>query len=508
MTTIPPLEKANVTVDEQERNTSSHNPYRQVRLDKCQKIREMGLNPYPYRFETTHCARAVQDKYSYLEKAEESGDAVRIAGRVMSNRNSGMFIDLQDTSGKVQIFHHKSHLNEEQLALVKLLDIGDIVGIEGKVRRTPRGEITVDVSNIEILSKAMLPLPEKYHGITDRELKYRQRYVDLIMNEETRERLRNRSRIIHGIRDFLMSEGYLEVETPMLHPIPGGATAKPFITHHNTLDMPLYLRIAPELYLKKLIVGGLADKVFEINRCFRNEGISTRHNPEFTSVELYAAYQDYNDMMAITEKLVIKLVQDIHGTTTLKYGEEDINFSGPWKRASMCELVKEATGVDFLSLDAGQARAKAKEMYVDVDKNALWGKVVEEVFGEKVEPNLVQPTHVTDMPLDISPLAKIHRDDNRLTERFETYVARSEIANAFSELNDPEDQKRRFDAQMVAREAGDEEAQCMDEDFLTALDYGMPPTGGLGIGIDRLVMMLTDAQSIRDVIAFPTLRQK
>lgn len=489
-------------------DSSKENIYRKTRLEKCGKLRELGIEPYPYKFLASKMACEINEEYEHLANGEETQDKVSLAGRIMSIRNSGMFIDLKDTSGKVQIFSHKNYLKPGMDDIIKLLDIGDIIGIEGKVRRTPRGQLTVNVEKLVILSKALLPLPEKYHGLTDQEIRYRHRYVDLIMNEDSCQKLRLRSNIIYSIRQFLTKKGYLEVETPMLHPIPGGATAKPFITHHNTLDRDLYLRIAPELYLKKLIVGGLSDKVFEINRCFRNEGISTRHNPEFTSVELYAAYKDYNDMMDITEELVTSLVQEIIGSMKVKYGDKEVDFSRPWPRKSMCDLVQEHTGIDFLKLDATQARQQAKSLGIEVEEGTLWGKIVEEVFGEKVEPGIVNPIHVTDMPLDISPLAKVHRNNPILTERFETFVLGFELANAFSELNDPEDQRRRFEEQVKAAEAGDDEAQHMDKDFLMALDYGMPPTGGLGIGIDRLVMLLTNAQSIRDIIAFPTLRQK
>jgi len=484
------------------------NIYRKTRLEKCEKLRALGIEPYPYKFLADHMAKEINEQYDHLKDGEETEDIVRLAGRIMSIRNSGMFIDLKDTSGKIQLFSHKNYLKVGMEDILKLLDIGDIIGIEGKVRRTPRGQLTVNVEELVILSKALLPLPEKYHGLTDQEIRYRQRYVDLIMNEDSRKKLILRSNIVHNIRQFLTKKGYLEVETPMLHPIPGGATAKPFITHHNTLNRDLYLRIAPELYLKKLIVGGLSDKVFEINRCFRNEGISTRHNPEFTSVELYAAYKDYNDMMDITEELVTFLVQEIVGGMKVLYGDKEVDFSRPWPRKSMCELVQEYTGLNFLEMNAQEACKSAKTLGIDIEKGTLWGKVVEEVFAEKVEPTIVNPIHVTDMPLDISPLAKVHRHNPILTERFETFVLGFELANAFSELNDPEDQRERFEAQVKAGEAGDDEAQHMDEDFLNALDYGMPPTGGLGIGIDRLVMLLTDAQSIRDIIAFPTLRQK
>jgi lysyl-tRNA synthetase class 2 len=358
-----------------------------------------------------------------------------------------------------------------------------------------------------MLTKSVRPLPEKYHGIHDVELKYRKRYLDLIMNDESRETFRKRSRIIAFIRQILNGEGFMEVETPMLHSIAGGANAKPFLTHHNALDMQLYLRIAPELHLKRLVVGGF-DRVFEINRCFRNEGISIKHNPEFTSVEIYQAYADYHDMMALTERIIEGAVKLLHnGETKVKFGDKEIDFKAPWARKTMTELVTDKTGVDFGAIpDAKEAAEKAKTLGVHVKEGSNWGEVLEAVFGEKVEADLIQPTHVIDMPKDISPLAKVHRDNDTLTERFETYVNGWEVANAFSELSDPFDQLARFKKQVEAREAGNEEAQMLDEDFVEALEYGLPPTGGLGIGIDRLVMLLTDSHSIRDVIAFPTMR--
>jgi lysyl-tRNA synthetase class 2 len=360
-----------------------------------------------------------------------------------------------------------------------------------------------------VLAKALLPLPEKFHGLTDVETRSRQRYLDLIMNPESRETLRRRSRIVAALRRHLDAQGFLEVETPMLHAIAGGASAKPFITHHNALDIDLYLRIAPELHLKRLVVGGLSDKVFEINRCFRNEGLSPRHNPEFTSLELYEAYVDYTAMMTLTEALVQAAAQAVQDGTRIAYQGREIDLAGPWPRRSMCELVAEATGVDFLALaDAGAAHRAARSLGVEVETGSGWGHAVEAVFAAKVEDGLVQPTHVTGFPRDISPLAKADRTDPRLTERFETYINGWEVANAFSELTDPQDQLARFEAQMAARAKGDEEAQMLDADYVAALEYGLPPTGGLGIGIDRLVMLLTDSPSIRDVIAFPTMRPK
>ena len=377
------------------------------------------------------------------------------------------------------------------------------------MRRTPRGELTVNAEHVTMLAKALRPLPEKYHGLADIELRYRQRYLDLIMNPQSRETLRRRSRIVAAMRAWLIERDYLEVETPMLHTIPGGAAARPFVTHHNALDIDLYLRIAPELHLKRLVVGGLADKVFEINRCFRNEGLSPRHNPEFTSLELYEAYSDYTGMMDLTERIVAHVAEAATGGLKISYGGTEIDLTPPWPRRSMAELVREATGVDFLAIaDAAAARDAARHLGAAITGNENWGQALEAVFGARVEDRLIQPTHVTGFPRDISPLAKADPNDPRLVERFETYVYGWEIANAFSELNDPLDQRARFEAQMMARAAGDEEAQPLDEDYVTALEYGLPPCGGLGIGIDRLVMLLTDSPSIRDVIAFPTLRPR
>lgn len=489
--------------------TGDHNQFRQVRLEKAAALREKGLNPYPYKFTPTHHAAELHTKYEHLKDGEETEDEVMIAGRIHAIRNSGMFIDLRDTSGKIQVFSHKSFLSEEMQELLKLLDIGDMIGVTGLMRRTPRGEITVNTIKIEVLAKALLPLPEKFHGLSDIETRYRQRYLDLITNEEARQTLRTRSRIIAEIRAFLMENGFLEVETPMLHTIPGGAIAKPFTTHHNALDIPLYLRIAPELFLKKLIVGGLSDKVFEINRCFRNEGISPRHNPEFTSVELYQAYADYHDMMDLGEAMILDVVQKIHGSTKVTFGEHEIDFKGPWPRVSMIDLVKEKTGLDFMAFETDEeAIEAARGLGLDIPKGLNWGKTLEAVFGEKVEPTLIQPIHVTDHPVEISPLAKVHRDNPRLTERFETFVNGWELANAFSELSDPIDQKKRFEMQGAEKDSGDEEAHHMDEDYLTALEHGMPPTGGYGMGIDRLSMLLTNSHSIRDVIAFPTMKPR
>ena len=496
---------------EQEKNTpqESDNHLRQQRIDTAQMWRERGVNPYPYKFEKSHSNGELQLKYEHLENDEATVDEVTVAGRIMAIRNSGMFIDLQDPSGKIQCFCHKENLTPEQLEEIKLLDIGDMAGFTGMIRRTPRGELSVKVTKFQILGKSLLPLPEKYHGLTDVETRYRQRYVDLIINQESRATLVKRSMILAEIRSFLMGKSFLEVETPMLQTIAGGAAAKPFKTHHNTLDIDMYMRIAPELYLKRLIVGGISERVFEMNRNFRNEGISPRHNPEFTMMELYQAYADYNDMMDLTEELVIHIAKKVLGTTKINFQGNEIDLAGPWPRKSMIDCVRETCGVDFATIETAEdARAAAKKLGVHVESSDGWGTSLEKVFEDKIEASLIQPIHIIDYPREISPLAKEHRDNPRLVERFETRINGWEVANAFSELSDPLDQRQRFEAQMAERDAGDDEAHQMDEDYVTALEYGMPPCGGLGVGIDRLVMILTDSPNIRDVIAFPTLKPK
>lgn len=478
-----------------------------ARQQKLSAMRDAGIDPYPYVFPREHMAGDLQKKYEALENGAETEDRVTVAGRIMAMRNNGLFIDLMDTSGKIQVFSHKDSMPEEQLAKLAFLDIGDIVGATGTVRRTPRGELSVRAVAIDLLTKSTLPLPEKYHGLADVEQRYRQRYLDLIMNEDSRNRLRARSRIVGLIRRYMDDMGALEVETPMLHPIMGGASAKPFVTHHNALDADFFLRVAPELYLKRLLVGGFAEGVYEIGRCFRNEGISPKHNPEFTSIEGYHLYKDYNDMMDLVEGLVRTIVQAIHGTTAIQYGDKTIDFGSPWPRKTMAQLVQDATGIDFMALpDAAAAHEASKKIGLPTDPKWNWGQVLENAFNERVEHTLIQPTHVTDHPLDISPLAKTHRDNPRLVERFESFINGWEIANAFTELNDPAVQRARFGAQVEAREQGDEEAQMLDEDFIAALGYGLPPCGGWGLGIDRLCMLLTDATNIREVINFPTLK--
>lgn len=493
---------------EEHESISPKENIRQARVQKLTDLADKGINPYPYSYDKDANAKDLQDKYKDLPIGEETEDFYSVAGRVMAMRNSGMFIDLMDATGKIQIFCHKENMDEELIKTLKLVDMGDIIGVHGSIRRTPRGELSIKAKDYKILAKALLSLPEKFHGLTDVETRHRQRYVDLIVNEETRETLRKRSLIIQKIREYLTAQGFLEVETPMLQPQAGGASAKPFITHHNSLDMDMFLRIAPELYLKRLMVGGLSEKIFEINRCFRNEGIDTRHNPEFTLLELYQAYVDYNEMMALTENMISSIAQDVLGTMKIKFGDKEIDLTPPWDRKTMLGAIKEYTGIDFNAFYTVQeAVTEAKRMGVETEDTDNWGQILDKIFEEKVEPHLIQPIHIIDYPRDISPLAKIHRDNDRLTERFESRINGWEVANAFSELTDPIDQRYRFEAQAKAKAAGDEEACDIDEDYIQALEYGLPPTGGLGVGIDRLVMLLTNSQSIREVIAFPTLKK-
>jgi lysyl-tRNA synthetase class 2 len=505
MSDSTPSATQNLELEQQEQNK-----LRAARLDKLSKWQELGVDPYPYTFSKTHDNAELQAQYTALESGVETEDVVRVAGRIMAVRNSGMFIDLQDPSGKIQVFCHKEHLNPEKVAQLKLLDIGDFIGVTGTIRRTPRGELSVKTHDFEMLCKSLQPLPEKYHGLTDIDLRYRRRYLDLVMNPESRDTLRKRCLIVAEIRRYLIEQAFLEVETPMLHTIAGGAAAKPFVTHHNTLDIDMFLRIAPELHLKRLIAGQLSEKVFEVNRCFRNEGMSPRHNPEFTTVELYQAYADYNDMMDLMESMTRHVVQTVLGTLQVQFGDHVLDFEKPWPRLSMIEAVKQQTGLDFAAIETDEAAREAVKARhipnVDVEPHDSWGKLLAKVFEETVEQTLIQPTHIIDFPVEISPLAKKHRSNPRLVERFETYANCWEIANAFSELTDPQDQRQRFEAQLEEREHGDDEAHPMDEDYILALEYGLPPTGGMGIGVDRFVMLLTNSPSIRDVIAFPTMK--
>lgn len=484
------------------------NIHRESRLNKLKTLQDMGYNPYPYKFVPNAYAAELQDKYKDLAEGTDTEDRVTIAGRAMAVRNSGMFIDLKDKSGKIQAFCYKKTLSEEDQAKLKCVDVGDMVGISGFVRRTPRGELTVAAEKFDIIAKSLQPLPEKFHGLTDTDARYRQRYVDFIMNEDSKEIFKKRCQITSAVRRFFEENDFLEVETPMLHPIMGGANAKPFITHHNALDMDLYLRIAPELYLKKLVVGGF-DRVFEIGRNFRNEGIDKNHNPEFTGLEAYQAYADYNDMADLIEKLIRFVARQVLGSEKLMIGEKEIDLSLPFKRVSIVDLIKEKTGADMLSAETlDEAVALAKSVGVDASGCSCWGKVVQEIFDEKVEQFLIEPTFVMDMPRDVSPLAKTHRENPRLVEHFDAYLGGMEIGCAYSELSNPLEQRERFEAEVAARENGDDEAQMLDEDFINALENGFPPSGGMGMGIDRLSILFTGADTIRDVIAFPTLRKK
>ncbi len=481
----------------------------EVRRQKREKLMEMGVNPYPNRFIRSVENAALATKYEDLEAGQQTEDRVTVAGRIHSIRNSGMFIDLHDASGKIQIFSHKDSAPAGVLELLPLLDVGDIIGVEGIVRRTPRGELSIKAMEMSVLCKAIRPMPEKYHGLQDVETRYRKRYLDVMANDDSRDRLRARSRILTKIREFMDGEAFVEVETPMLHPIYGGASANPFVTHHNALDQEMFLRIAPELYLKRVLVSGVADRVFEINRNFRNEGLSTRHNPEFTMLEAYAAYWDYNEMMGLVERMFSTLAQTLHGGDEVGFGDKTFDFTGPFKRLPMHEGVKDAIGVDFLSLQTDEdARAAAKNAGIEgVEDDFTWGETLAHVFEERVEDTLVQPTHVIEFPKDISPFAKESPTDERLVERFETYCNGWEICNAFSELNDPVEQRRRMVEQQQQEIARGETGRELDEDFLEAMDHGMPTAGGLGIGIDRLIMLMTDSASIRDVIFFPTLKK-
>jgi len=476
-----------------------------VRREKLAQLQQEGNDPFTVtKFTVTSSAQAVRDHFDEL-----LGQPVSIAGRMMSKRGMGKvsFCDIQDRTGRIQLYARRDEMDEAAYDRFKKYDIGDIVGIDGEVFRTQRGEMSVRAKNITLLSKSLLPLPEKFHGLTDRETRYRQRYVDLIVNPEVRRNFEIRSRFIKYLRSFLDDRGYMEVETPVLNSISGGATARPFVTHHNTLNIDMYLRIATELNLKRLIVGGM-ERVYELGRIFRNEGMDPKHNPEFTTVELYEAYADFNDMMDLFEDLLSGAAESILGTTDVKWLGYDISLKKGFRRMTMAEAVREYLGVDFLAIGTDEEAAKAAEaLGVDLSKTEkTWGHALYECFDQKVEEQLIQPTFITMHPVDVSPLAKRSPKDPRLTERFELFIGHSEMGNAFSELNDPIDQRQRFQKQVELRAHGDDEAGMMDEDFLTALEYGMPPTGGLGIGVDRCVMLLTGADSIRDVIIFPTMK--
>jgi len=534
------------------------NKLRAERHQHLEEIKERGLDPFGSKYQAENRAREIKDNFAELE-----GEEVSLSGRLMAVRSHGRasFADLQDLTGRIQLYFRQDEVGEEEYEFFQNLDIGDIIGLRGEVFKTNRGEISVKVTDFTFQTKALRPLPEKFHGLKDKELRYRQRYLDLIVNPEVRDTFIKRSEIIKEIRNYLENQGFLEVETPMMHPIAGGATARPFITHHNALDIELYLRIAPELYLKRLIVGGL-EKVFEINRNFRNEGMSYKHNPEFTMMELYQANADYHDMMELTENLVATVAERVLGTTTVEFEGQEIDLSTPWPRMTMIEAVKEYTGLDFNEItDDTEARQAARDLGLNLEDSASsnsnstestpgnsksrtpapsssepresmsneskpresshnnmensesqqkdlpgWGEILNLIFEERVEEKLIQPVFIKDYPIEVSPLAKRIKDRPELTYRFEPFICARELGNAFTELNNPLEQRRRFEAQVSRRETGDEEAHMMDEDYIRALEYGMPPTGGLGIGIDRLVMLLTDSSSIKDVILFPTMR--
>ncbi len=483
----------------------------QQRLEKLEKLRAQGINPYPHRYHRSH---TTEEAIELLEQQEKSPKAnvvsIMVAGRITARRNMGpiSFVDLRDGSGKIQLMMDKQFLNKDNVELLKNLDIGDIVGANGVLFRTKRGEPTIKVSSLTLLAKSLQPLPEKWHGLSDTDTRYRQRYLDLIANVETKHTFKVRSQVISAIRQFLNRHGFLEVETPVLQPSAGGALAHPFTTHHHALGRDLYLRIALELHLKRLIVGGF-DKVYELGRTFRNEGISTKHNPEFTMLESYEAYADYNDVMKMLEAMIHYLCQEVLGTDQVEFGASNISFKPPWRRLELRQAITEYAGIDFEEFpDANSLRNRMRELDIEVDPEKDRGRLIDELIATFVEPSLIKPTFLVDYPTEMSPLAKAKPDNERLVERFEAFAGGMEIANAFTELNDPTEQRKRFTKQMKGRQAEDKVAETIDEDFILALEYGMPPTGGLGVGIDRLVMLLTGQQSIREVILFPQLKEK
>ncbi len=502
---------------------SSVSEQHEIRLEKLKELRELGYDPYPYDFEVTHKSKYILDHPELVKQDDQDEDDVEqvtVAGRVMTRRIMGgsTFFNLQDSEGQIQVYIRRDDVGEEKYNKVfkELTDIGDIVGVKGHVFETGTGETTVWAKEFRMLSKTLRPIPvpkeveedgetKVYDAFTDKEQRYRQRYLDLVVNPEVRDVFRQRTEMVQAMRDYMNDKGYLEVETPILQPIYGGASAQPFETHHNALDMKLYLRIANELYLKRLIVGGY-DGVYEFSKDFRNEGLSRFHNPEFTQVELYVAYKDYNWMMDFVEAMVEHVAKAIHGSTKVTVGDHEIDFERPWPRIPMFEAIENETGKDLYAKDLKELKDIADELHVDLEEGVGKGKIIDEIFEEFVEPNLIQPTFITDYPIEMSPLAKKHREKEGLVERFECICNGKEIANAFSELNDPVDQRERFEEQARLRAEGDEEAMTIDEDFLQALEYGMPPTAGLGIGIDRLAMIMTDSDSIRDVLFFPQMK--
>ncbi|WP_158738490.1 lysine--tRNA ligase [Alteribacillus sp. YIM 98480] len=489
-----------------------YNDQIEVRREKLLALQEEGKDPFGQRFDRSHTASLMTEEFQSFSKEElqEKEAEVSIAGRVMTKRGKGKagFAHIQDLTGQIQIYVRKDQVGEEAYEIFQRTDIGDFVGLKGTAFKTKVGELSVKAFEFVLLSKSLRPLPDKFHGLKDVEQRYRQRYLDLIVNPEVRDTFVVRSKILQSMRRYLDGQGYLEVETPMLHAIPGGAAARPFITHHNALDMELYIRIAIELHLKRLIVGGM-EKVYEIGRVFRNEGISTRHNPEFTMMELYEAYSDYKDVMVLTENLIAHISKEVLGTIVITYGDHEVDLTPAWRRVHMVDAIKEEVGVDFWQdMSDEEARSLAKEHRVPVKETMAFGHVVNEFFEHFVEEKLIQPTFVYGHPVAISPLAKKNAEDPRFTDRFELFIVGREHANAFTELNDPIDQRQRFEAQVKEREQGDDEAHMMDTDYLEAMEYGLPPTGGLGIGIDRLVMLLTNSASIRDVLLFPQMRKQ
>ncbi|WP_059174226.1 lysine--tRNA ligase [Bacillus sp. FJAT-27445] len=483
-----------------------------VRREKMNEMRQNGIDPFGKKFERNANAKSLIEQYGELEKEEleSKGVSVSLAGRIMTKRGKGKagFAHIKDLTGQIQIYVRKDEVGDQQYELFNSTDLGDIVGVTGTLFKTQVGELSIKVTEYTFLTKALRPLPDKFHGLKDVEQRYRQRYLDLIMSDESKATFVMRSLILQSMRRYLDEQGYLEVETPMMHAIAGGASARPFVTHHNALDMELFMRIAIELHLKRLIVGGL-EKVYEIGRVFRNEGVSTRHNPEFTMIELYEAYADFKDIMKLTENLIAHISREVLGTTLIQYGEYEVNLEPEWKRLHMVDAIKEHTGVDFWKeTSIEEARALAREHGVEINEHMQYGHIVNEFFEQKVEEKLIQPTFIYGHPVEISPLAKKNEDDPRFTDRFELFIVAREHANAFTELNDPIDQRERFEAQLKEREQGNDEAHEMDDDFIEALEYGMPPTGGLGIGIDRIVMLLTNSPSIRDVLLFPLMRHK
>ncbi|WP_226038335.1 lysine--tRNA ligase [Aquibacillus saliphilus] len=492
--------------------TEELNDLMRVRREKLQAYKDQGIDPFGDKYVRTHLAEQLKQEFDHFtkEELEEKNIETTIAGRVMTKRGKGKagFAHVQDLSGQIQLYIRLDKVGEEDYELFNTTDMGDIVGVTGVVFKTKVGELSVKATNFRMLTKSLRPLPEKFHGLKDVEQRYRQRYLDLITNQESKETFLTRSKIIQAMRRYLDDNGFLEVETPMMHGIAGGASARPFTTHHNALDIPLYMRIAIELHLKRLVVGGM-EQVYEIGRVFRNEGVSTRHNPEFTMLELYEAYADFHDIMSLVENMVAHIAKKVIGSTTVPYGDHQVNLEPEWKRIHMVDAIKEHTDVDFWKeMSDEEAKALAKKHGIGIKDTMTFGHIVNEFFEQRVEDKLIQPTFVYGHPVEISPLAKKNKEDGRFTDRFELFIVGREHANAFSELNDPIDQRERFEAQVKEKEQGNDEAHEMDEDFLEALEYGMPPTGGLGIGIDRLVMLLTNAPSIRDVLLFPQMRNR